>query len=66
MVFAYRAGYDVDSVRNWLNAQEDMLSDVHPSWIDYLLTHPLPSNLYYDLHEWEKRVPKVFDRSDTS
>lgn len=66
MVIAYRAGYDVGSVRNWLDAQEDMISDVHPSWIDYLLMHPLPSNLYYDLREWEKRVPKVFDRSDTS
>lgn len=66
MVFAYRAGYDVGAVRNWLDAQEDMLADVHPSWIDYLLTHPLPANLYYDLREWEKRVPKVFDRSDTS
>jgi hypothetical protein len=63
MVYSYRAGYDIQGMRKWVDAQQDMLSVVHPNWLDYLLSHPLPPNIEQDLRHWEKNIPKTFDRS---
>ncbi len=62
MVYSYRAGYDIKGMRQWVDSHNDMLSAIYPNWLDYLLSHPLPSNIERDLRHWEESIPKTFDR----
>jgi hypothetical protein len=66
MVYAYKAGYKLHLMDDWVMARRDLINNVNENWLDFLLIHPLPINIDRDIRTWQKLIPKKFDRADTT
>jgi hypothetical protein len=62
MVYTYQAGYDLSAMDRWLDARRDMIYNVHENWLDFLLIHPLPTNISRDVNYWQEHIPEQFER----
>lgn len=65
MVYLYKAGYDLDGIKAWIQRKEDMQQHLHPYWLDFTLGHPIPLYIDYDIERWKKLIPKHFEREAT-
>lgn len=63
MVYLNRADYALSGADRWRRKLWDLEDAVHPYWLNFLLRHPLPSEIEDDIRVWKRRIPKRFPPS---